>query len=160
MDTFCIPIKVEDEKDLYEPFLPSALAFSGELTAYLEDYLEDRKLGNGVILELQASQPPDMDHFRNAYHAFIEKLIRRNNKAIRLADLKAVLFLLLGMAFVSIGLALAGRVDSIGAEIISAIGSFAMWGAAASFIETLPTLRVEKKRLEIFSKAEIRYKAL
>ena len=160
MDTLCIPIKVEDEKDLYDRFLPSALAFSSELTAYLEDYLEDRKLGEGVILELYAPQPPDMEHFRNAFHAFTEKLIRRNNKAIRLADLKAVLFLLLGMAFVSIGLALAGRVDSIGAEIISAIGSFAMWGAAASFIETLPTLRVEKKRLEIFSKAEIRYKAL
>ena len=159
MDTFCIPIKVEDEQDLYERFLPSALSFSGELTAYLEDYLEDRQLGEGVILELQAPQPPDMEHFRNAFHAFTEKLIRRNSKAIRLADLETVLFLLLGMAFVSIRVALGDSVNTIGAEIISAIGSFAMWGAAATFIETLPTLRVEKKRLELFSRAEIRYKA-
>ena len=160
MDTFCIPIVVEDEQDLYEKYYPSALTFSSDLAAYLEDFLEDRKLGDGVILELQASQQPDMEHFRNAFHAFTDKLIRRNSKAIHLADLKAILFLLLGMAFVSIGVALAGRVDSLGAEIISAIGSFALWGAASTFIETLPTLRVEKKRLEIFSKAEIRYKAV
>ena len=160
MDTFCIPIKVEEEKDLYESFLPSALAFSGELTAYLEDFLEDRKPGENVSLELQAPQPPDMEHFRNTFHAFTEKLIRRNKKAIRLADLETVLFLLLGMAFVSIRVALGDGVDTIGAEIISAIGSFAMWGAAASFIETRTTLRVEKKRLELFSKAEIRYKAI
>ena len=68
MNTFCIPIKVEDEKDLYDRFLPSALSFSGELTAYLEDYLEERKLGEGVCLELHAPQEPDMDHFRKTFH--------------------------------------------------------------------------------------------
>lgn len=26
MNTFCIPIKVEDEKDLYERFLPASLS--------------------------------------------------------------------------------------------------------------------------------------
>ena len=160
MYKLCIPIKVEDENDLYERFLPSALSFSGEFTAYLEDFLEDRKLGEGVSLELQASQPLDMEHFRSTFHAFIEKLIRRNNKAIRLANLKAILFLLLGMAFVSIRVALGDNVDTIGAEIISAVGSFALWGAAAGFIETMPTLRIEEKRLELFSKAEIRYKAV
>ena len=102
MDTFCIPIVVDDETDLYEKYYPSAMTFSADLTAYLEDFLEDRKLGDGVILELQASQQPDIEHFRSAFHAFTDKLIRRNSKSIHLADLKAILFLLLGMAFVSV----------------------------------------------------------
>ena len=160
MYKLCIPIKVEDENDLYDRFLPSALSFSGELRSYLEDYLEDRKLGERVCLELQAPQTLDLEHFRKTFHVFMEKLIERNKRDIRLADLKAVLFLILGMAFVTIGIALAGVVDSLVAEIISAVGSFALWGAISTFLETLPTLRVLKKRLELFSKAEIRYKAL
>ena len=35
-----------------------------------------------------------------------------------------------------------------------------MWTAIAAFVETLTTLRVEQKRLKIFSEAEIRYKAI
>ena len=160
MSTFCISVKVEDEKDLYDRFLPSGLSFSSELTAYLENYLEERKLGESVSLELQASQEPDMEHFRSAYHAFREKLIQRNEKAIRQTDLNTIIFLIIGMAFVSVGLTLAGRVDAILAEIISAFGSFALWGAASSFIETLPTLRFKRKRLKKLSDAEIHYKAV
>jgi hypothetical protein len=159
-ETFCIPVKVENENDLYEKFLPSGLSFSSDLTAYLEDCLEDRELGENVSLELQSSQELDMEHFRDAFHVFMEKLIVRNNKEIHLADLKAILFLLMGIVFVAIGVAVANRVDMIVASIISAIGSYAMWGAAATFIETLPTLRVKKKRLEIFANGEIRYKAI
>ena len=158
--TFSIPIKIENEKDLYDKFFPSGLSFSGELTAYLEDYLEDRRIGESVSLELQASQMPDMEHFRNAFQTFAEKLIQRNKRQIRLADGKAILYLLLGIAILTVGIALVGRVDTIAAEIISAAGSFALWSAASTFIETLPTLRVKQKRLDIFSKAEIGYKAI
>ena len=160
MNTFCIPVKVENEKDLYDKFLPSSLSFSSEFKAYLEDYMMERKIGEGVSLELQAPQEPDMEHFRNTFHAYMEKMIQRNEREIHLADMNAVIYLIIGMAFVSIGLALAGRADAIFAEVISAFGSFALWGAASTFIETVPTLRVKRKRLEIFSKAEIRYKAV
>ena len=34
MNKFCIPIRVEDEEDLYDRFYPSGLSFSGELVAY------------------------------------------------------------------------------------------------------------------------------
>ena len=55
MNTFCIPIKVDDEADLYERFLPSGMSFSGELQAYLEDYLEDRRIGEGILEWVQVS---------------------------------------------------------------------------------------------------------
>ena len=35
-----------------------------------------------------------------------------------------------------------------------------MWTAIAAFVETLPSLRVEQKRLKSFSDAELRYKAI
>jgi hypothetical protein len=60
MKTFCIPIKVEDESDLYDRFLPSGLSFSGELVDYLTDYIEDRKTGEKICIELHADKEPDM----------------------------------------------------------------------------------------------------
>ena len=158
MDTFCIPIKVTDEEDLYDGFCPSGLAFSGELVAYLEDYLIDRRIGENVCLELQAAQPPDMARFRDACHAYLEKLTQRNKRAIRQSDLRALAALLLGVVFISLGYTFSGRVDSITAEIISAVGSFSLWAAIAIYLETLPTLRYKEKILKVFSKAEIRYR--
>ncbi len=158
MNTFCIPIKVGDEANLYDRFLPSGLSFSGELVNYLADYIEDRKPGEHICIELHASREPDMEHFRSTYSAFIQKLARRNWIETRKVDLQAVMFLLMGVAFVSAGIALAGRVDRIVAEILAAGGSFALWGALAAFLQTLPTLRYRKKLLQVFQEAEIRWK--
>ena len=159
MNTFCIPIKVDDEGDLYDRFLPSGLAFSGELVDYLLDCIEDRKTGEKIRIELHAAKEPDMERFRNTYHAYIRKLIKRNKKETHKVDLQAIMFLGLGIAFVSIGLVLADRIDRIATEILAAGGSFALWGATAAFLETLPTLRYKTKLLEqVALKAEICYK--
>ena len=159
MKTFCIPIKVDDESDLYEKFLPSGLAFSGELMDYLEDYLEDRKVGEKVCIELHAAAEPDMERFRNTYNAHIEKLVRRNKRETRKVDLQAVMFLVMGIVFVSIGFIFADKIDRIATEILAAGGSFALWGAIAAFLETLPTLRYKAKQLQqVAMKAEIRFK--
>ena len=155
MNKFCIPIKVTNEEDLYDSFLPSGLSLSGALTAYLEDYLEERKLGEGIRLELYASQEPDMEHFRNAYSAFINKLIHRSKRGIRRRILLAFAALGFGLTFILIGYAFNGRMDTVLSEIISSVGSFAMWAATAAFIETIPTLRYKSKLLKKFSRAEI-----
>ena len=160
MSVFCIPVKVAEEESLYDPFCPSGLSFSGDLVEYLGDYIEDRKMGEDVLIELQAEQEPDMERFRNTYTGFIEKLIRRNKKEIRLSDLRAYASLFLGVLFVFLGVALADRVSNIGAEVISAVGSFALWAAIALFIETIPTLRYKDRVLKRFLKAEIHFQEL
>ena len=158
MNTFCIPIKVTDEDALYDPFYPTGLSFSGELVSYLEDYIMDRKPGEGIMIELQAEQEPDMERFRNTYDNYIEKLIRRNKKEIHFSDFRAFASLILGAIFIMIGYTFADRFDTVTAEVISAVGSFAMWAAIALFIETIPTLRYKDRVLKCFSKAEIRYR--
>ena len=157
MNTFCIPIRVDDEADLYDKFLPSGLSFSGELVDYLTDYIEDRKIGEKVCIELHAAEP-DMERFRNTYAAFLEKLIRRNKITIGKVNVQVILFLIMGIAFVSLGFILVDKVDRIVAEIIAAAGSFALWGAIAAFLETLPTLRYKDKLLKVFQRAEICYR--
>ena len=160
MNTFCIPIKVTDEDALYDQFYPSGLSFSGELVAYLEDYIIDRKPGEDIVIELQAEQEPNMGRFRNTYDNYIEKLIERNKKEIGFSDFRAFASLVLGAIFIMIGYTFGDRFDTVTAEVISAVGSFAMWASIALFIETLPTLRYKDRVLKRFSKAEIRYRIL
>jgi hypothetical protein len=161
MKTFCIPIRVEDESDLYDKFVPSGLAFSGELVDYLEDCLEDREVGEKVCIELHAAAEPDMERFRNTYNAHIEKLIRRNKRETTKIDLQAIMFLIMGIMFVVIGFVFADKIDRIATEILAAGGSFALWGAIAAFLETLPTLRFKTKLLkEVAAKADIRFKQI
>lgn len=148
MKTFCIPVKVDDENDLYDKFFPSGLSFSGELTDYLMDYIEDRKTGEKVRIELHADTEPDMERFRKTYNAYVNKLISRNRRETAKVDLQAIMFLLMGIAFVAIGFALADKIDRIVTEILAAGGSFALWGAIAAFLETLPTLRYRTKLLQ------------
>jgi hypothetical protein len=149
---------VAEEESLYDPFCPSGLSFSGDLVEYLGDYIEDRKMGEDVQIELQAEQEPDMERFRNTYDKYIEKLIRRNKKDIHFSDFRAFASLILGAIFIMIGYTFADRFDTVTAEVISAVGSFAMWAAIALFIETIPTLRYKDRVLKCFSKAEIRYR--
>ena len=159
LKTFCIPIKVEDEADLYDRFLPSGLSFSGELVDYLADYIEDRKTREKLSIELHAASKPDMERFRATYNAYIQKMIQRNKREMRKVDLQAIMFLALGIAFIVIGIVLADKIDRIATEILAAGGSFALWGAIAAFLETLPTLRFKAKLLEqVALKADIRWK--
>ena len=160
MSEFCIPIKVDDEESLYDRFYPSGLSFSGEVVAYLEDYLADRRVGEDISIELQSAQSLDIDRFRRTYQTYVEKLINRNKREIRRSDLRAIAALLLGALFVIIGYVASGRVDTVSAEIISAVGSFSMWAAIAVFIETLPTLRYKARILKLFSAADIRFRMI
>ncbi len=69
-----IPICVDDEQALYHEFDPANQRLSDAFKSYLEDYIEDRKPGEGVRLALTCSNGFDMMHFRRAYRLHIDKL--------------------------------------------------------------------------------------
>ncbi|MCR5576830.1 MAG: hypothetical protein K6F56_07470 [Oscillospiraceae bacterium] len=118
----------------------------------------DHRVGEDIAIELQAPKLPDMERFCSTYRTYVEKLLRRNKREIRRSDLRALAALLPGALFVVIGYSSMGRVDTVTAEIISAVGSFSMWAAIATFIETLPTLRYKHRILNLFLEADIRFR--
>ena len=56
-----IPICVDDERALYDEFDPADQRFSDAFKGYLEDFIEDRKPGEGVRLELAGSKDFDLE---------------------------------------------------------------------------------------------------
>lgn len=157
MGEFIIPINVGEEKDMYTEYDPSGLSFSSNLTDYLSDYVEDRKLGERVCVEIRSDAEPDMEKIRKAFLLFIEKLSRRNRREIRRNQVNSMRLLLIGTLFIVIGIVSASRINSVAAAIISTIGSFSVWEASAVWIETLPSLKKRERLLNMFAEAEIRY---
>ena len=52
---------------LYSAFDPSGLTLSSSLTEYLEDYVEDRKPGEAVCIDLRANAEINDGRFRKSY---------------------------------------------------------------------------------------------
>lgn len=156
MSEFVIPIRIRDEQALYAPFDPAGLSFSGKFTDYLSGAIPDRKPGERVLFEITSDGPFDGERFQNAYALLISTLRRRNRRDMAKCHLSAVRLLLIGILFIMIGLALAPKLKEILAAIISTIGSFSVWEAAARWIETLPALIRKEKVLNVLEKAAIR----
>lgn len=156
MSEFIIPLKTENEQDLYSTLDPSGLSLSVEVTDYLGDYVEERRPGERVCIEVTTASSFDPERFRKSYLLFVQKLPRRNRKEIIKCNLSAVRLLLIGILFIVVGLVFAPKMKEIIAAIISTIGSFSVWEASAQWIEALPALRRKEKVLNILEKAEFR----
>lgn len=157
MSDFIIPIYVRDESELYTAFDPSGLSFSSDLTEYLSDYVEDRKLGEMICVEVRSEARPDMERMKKAFAAFTDKLSRRNRREIMRSRANSIRILIIGILFIVIGISSSNHVNSVIAAIVSTIGSFSVWEASAEWIETLPALRKKEKVLKLIADAEIRY---
>ena len=86
-------------------------------------------------------------------------MIHRYKRETGKPDQQAAMLLPMCIAFVVPGVAIADRIDRTATEILAAGSSFALWGAIAASLETLPTLRYRTKPLQqVALKAEIRFK--
>lgn len=74
MREFIIPIYVREEEELYSAFDPSGLTLSSSLTDYLEDYVEDRKPGEAVCIDLRANAEINDGRFRKSYARLLLKM--------------------------------------------------------------------------------------
>lgn len=156
---FTIPISAASESDLYEPFDPSGRTLSSGLQAYLASFVEDREVGQEVCVELACAQAIDERRFRESYLGHLDSLARRCSTRRRKRAANALRLLAIGVVFVVAGLVLAGKVGPVPAAIISTIGSFSIWEAAAIWLEDIPSLRKRERVLGVYRRASIEFKA-
>lgn len=65
---------VREEEELYSAFDPSGLTLSSSLTDYLEDYVEERKPGEAVCIDLRANAEINDGRFRKSYSRLLRKM--------------------------------------------------------------------------------------
>ena len=75
----------------------------------------------------------------------------------RCNTLKQIRLLILGTFFISVWLISSAFLDGIWPEVLSIIGSFAIWEASNIWIMDNPKLTLERKRLTSLKEAEITF---
>ena len=155
MSKLTIPIRINEEEELYSPFDPSGLTLSNDLEDYLEKQLENRKPGEDVSIEIVAHVRIDSRRFREAYTQLFQKLQTRNKREMAESHIRAARLLTIGILFILIGIIFAPQIREIPAAVISTIGSFSIWEASAEWIEIFPALRKKERVLKRMADADI-----
>ena len=157
MREFLIPIHVREEEELYSAFDPSGLTLSSSLTDYLVDYVEDRKPGETVRIDLIANAEINDGRFRESYDRLLRKLQDRNKRDMLKCNIRAARMMIIGILFILVGLISASQIREIPTVVISTIGSFSVWEASAECIEVLPSLLKKDRILRRMADARIMY---
>ena len=126
-----IKIKIHEEADLYNPLDPEGSELSDEVIAYIV-----RKYQNSFL-----------DYARK------EEMIL--GKVRNRTTLKQLTMFVIGILAISLWLFVARRTENLLVEILSIIGSFALWEAVNIWIVEKPVMRMEENRLKKMMQAEV-----
>ena len=91
-----------------------------------------------------------------ALHRHVQSELAQIKRSKRFNFIKQLRLFLIGLAFVAAGILLGKYLNSIPVEILSIIGSFAVWEAANIWIVENPALRLKQRLNEKLLQAEIR----
>ncbi len=156
-----INLKINDEMELYDPFDESCRTLSSAVSDYLTLQYGRKEAGDDIILKIKCSGPVDRDRVKGAFQELIREHDIRNANQKRFNRLKQIWLLCIGVAFVAAGILLDGILGSVPVELISIVGSFAVWEAANIWIVENPRTRIAKRTLKALktTKIEIEHSA-
>lgn len=154
MDSFEIRINLNDENELYNSFDPGRKTLNDDLLSYLTDRYGEKELGKKAVLIFSGARIDD-SHLKSALRRHIEIELEKNTKQKKYNFLKQLWLIIIGIVFVAAGMVLGRYFESVPVEILSIIGSFAVWEAANIWIVENPGLRLRKKLLTRLRDAEI-----
>ena len=154
MGTFEIRVRVADESELYNPFDPDKLTLNEDLLQYLVNRYSERELGKPTSLVFVGAAI-DGKHLKAALRRHVESELEKNRREKKLNYAKQLRLFLIGLAFVTAGILLGQVLEAVPVEILSIIGSFAVWEAANIWIVENPGLDFQKRRFRKLLEAEI-----
>lgn len=154
MTNYEIKVKISEESDLYSPFDPDGLALNGDFLDYITDQYEQKNFGEAVTLTFHGAEIDEV-RLKRALDAHVDGEIIKVSKQIQLNRMKQPRLFLIGLLFVAAGILLATYWSAVPVEILSIVGSFAVWEAANIWIVGNPTLKLRKRFLNELKNAEI-----
>ncbi len=143
-----INLRIGEEKELYEPYDESCRTLSGSVADYLAGQYGKKDAGDEIILKIKCGGEVNADRVRGAFRELIREQELRNYNQKRLNRIKQLWLLCVGVVFVAAGILLDGVLGSVPVELISIVGSFAVWEAANIWIVENPRNRLAKRTLK------------
>ncbi|MBR2254250.1 MAG: hypothetical protein IJ856_00275 [Candidatus Methanomethylophilaceae archaeon] len=146
-----IHIHVGEEADLYCRFDPSHSRLDDDLCSYLVSEVSKLKPGKQVKIAVESPVMLDEDRVRMAFRGSLNALIDELDRQKRFNVVTQFRLLVIGLAFISVWIAASSYMEGIWPEVLSIIGSFAVWEASNIWIVENP--RLFRKRRQWISLA-------
>ncbi|MBQ8935373.1 MAG: hypothetical protein IJ049_03100 [Oscillospiraceae bacterium] len=149
-----INIHVDREDDLYNSFDSGRQTLSNDLIEYISDCYTEKHLDERAVLSFSGASI-DTECLKNALQRYVRHEIEQNDRERKRNFAKMIRLLAIGLVFVAAAILLSTRLDSILIELISIVGSFAVWEAANIRIVENPSVRLRECFLKRLQETEI-----
>ncbi len=150
-NVFEIKVKINEESDLYEPLNPDK-ELSPDITDYLERQIMDRNIGENVLIHVISKEPLSEENVKTAFWDWIHGIEASFRKRQKGNWIKQAWMFFVGVAFIATSLFAQPHVNVVVFTVLSTIGAFALWEAAAIWIVEGPTNRIRKRVLKNMAK--------
>lgn len=150
MNTHEVKLKIKKESDLYEPLSPDK-ELSSVVMSYLEHKINERKNGERVLFHIISSEPVNEQNVREVLSAWRTSIERSLKKQRQINWARQLWMFAIGIVFTVLSVVLERNENIVSLTVLSAIGGFAMWDAAAVWISENPWLRIKEKMLQQLS---------
>ena len=152
-----IKLKIRSEADLYNPLDPDQVMLSDAVTGYIIRKYQEMNHTEEFCLHIISDEPVNEDRVRENIRTHMRHEQEIGSRELKLSTGRQIRLFVIGIAFISVWLFAAANTGNIAAEVLSIIGSFAVWEAADIWIAEKPHIRLRKMKLKILEKTEIRF---
>jgi len=150
-NVFEIKVKINEESDLYEPLNPEK-ELNQDITAYMERQITDRNIGEKVLIHIISQESVNEQDVTKAFWDWIHGIEASFRKTQKTNWIKQAWMFFIGVAFIATSLFAQPHVNVVVFTVLSTIGAFALWEAAAIWIVEGPTNRIRKRVLKNMAK--------
>lgn len=153
-----ISVRIEKESDLYDPFDPKGELLSSGVMSYIMDRYSEVPLGKRATITFFCSEDIDKERAVSAYRRRLETLRDVNRRDRKVLRLDMARLYIIGGIIIAAGLILKAFLDELPMEIVSIMGTFAVWEATSILLTKTPRNTIDNKKLEVLSEAELIFK--
>ena len=148
-DSLEIKLKVHDETDLYNPFDPDQKTFSDGVESYIQQkYDEDSHPFDKLIIHIISETPVDEERLHRNFQSYISHELDVLEKEQKITTARQIRLFIIGIIFIAIWLTVSAVTENVTVEVLSIIGSVAVWEAVDIWILDRPGMRAKKRKLQ------------
>lgn len=146
-----IKLVIQNESDLYNPFDPSIL--SDDVVAFVKDRIDGVR--SGLTLTIVSDAPVDTERMKRAVAVYVNEQRQKLALERRWNLFRQLRLFLIGVVFIALRFIVSSGTERIWLEVLSIIGSFAVWEATSIWLIKNPDTRIKKMLIRLLENIDI-----
>ena len=157
MNTYTIKVKVTNKSEVYNSYDPDGLTLNEDMIDYIRSFSVKCRNADRVIIEFISDTSLDEEELRKAFTIMLDDETEKLRQEKKRNNIRQLWMLGIGCLFIIMGLLLGSYTGELTAAILSSVGSFSLWEAAAIWIVENPKNRLKRRWLEHLKNTELTF---